>query len=157
MCPTTERDLGDGIGPGSGLAAAGARLCVGSDSHAVIDLFEEARGVELDERLRSGARGHHSARALLRAATVEGAAALGWHDTGFLAPGARADLTTIRLGSARLAGTRPADALAAVVFAATAADVSHVVAGGRPIVSYGRHLLVDDVPGALAGAIAAVT
>ncbi|HEY1279953.1 MAG TPA: formimidoylglutamate deiminase [Acidimicrobiales bacterium] len=157
VCPTTERDLGDGIGPAAGLTAAGARLCVGSDSHAVIDLFEEARGVELDERLRSGERGHHSARALLRAATGEGAAALGWHDTGFLAPGARADLTTIRLGSARLAGTRPVDAVAALVFAATAADVSHVVAGGRPIVSNGRHLLVDDVPGALAGAIAAVT
>ena len=157
LCPTTERDLGDGVGPAAGLAAAGARLCVGSDSHAVIDLFEEARAVELDERLQSGQRGLHSARALLRAATAEGAAALGWPDTGFLAPGARADLTTIRLGSARLAGTRPTDALAAVVFAATAADVSHVVIGGRPIVSDGRHLLVDDVPGALAGAIAAVT
>jgi len=157
LCPTTERDLGDGIGPAAGLVAAGARLCVGSDSHAVIDLFEETRAVELDERLHTGRRGLLPARALLRAATVEGAAALGWHDTGFLAPGARADLTTIRLGSARLAGTRRADALAAVVFAATAADVSHVVIGGRPIVSDGRHLLVDDVPGALAGAIAAVT
>ncbi len=157
LCPTTERDLGDGIGPSADLAAVGARLCLGSDSHAVIDLLEEARAVELDERLRSQARGHHSARDLLRAATVEGAAALGWADAGFLAPGARADLTTIRLGSARLAGTRPADALAAVAFAATAADISHVVAGGRPIVSDGRHLLVDDVPGALAAAIAAVT
>jgi formiminoglutamate deiminase len=157
LCPTTERDLGDGIGPSADLAAVGARLCLGSDSHAVIDLLEEARAVELDERLRSRSRGHHSARDLLRAATVEGAAALGWPDVGFLAPGARADLTTIRLGSARLAGTRPADALAAVVFAAAAADVSHVVAGGRPIVSDGRHLLVDDVPGALAAAIAAVT
>jgi formiminoglutamate deiminase len=157
LCPTTERDLGDGIGPSADLAAAGARLCVGSDSQAVIDLLEEARAVELDKRLRSRARGHHSARDLLRAATVEGAAALGWTDAGVLAPGARADLTTIRLGSARLAGTRPADALAAVVFAATAADVSHVVAGGRPIVSHGRHLLVDDVPEALAATIAAVT
>jgi cytosine/adenosine deaminase-related metal-dependent hydrolase len=88
---------------------------------------------------------------------VQGAQALGWSDAGFVAPGARADLTTIRLDSARLAGTDPPDALAAAVFAATAADVSHVVAGGRPIVSNGRHLLVDDVPGALASAIAAVT
>jgi formiminoglutamate deiminase len=157
LCPTTERDLGDGIGPSAALAAAGVRLCLGSDSHAVIDLFEEARAVELDERLRSRTRGHHSARDLLRAATVDGAAALGWSDTGYLAPRARADLTTIRLDSARLAGTRPADALAAVVFSATAADVSHVVAAGRPIVSRGRHLLVDDVAGALAVAIAAVT
>src|SRR5205823_13465732 len=102
FCPTTERELADGLGPAGPLAEAGSPLCLGSDSHAVIDLFEEARAVELDERLQSRARGHHSGQALLRAATVEGAAALGWTDAGYLAPGARADLTTIRLGSARL-------------------------------------------------------
>ena len=51
---------------------AGVRLCLGSDSHAVIDLFEEARAVELDERLASGRRGTHDPSALLRAATVGG-------------------------------------------------------------------------------------
>ena len=61
LCPTTERDLADGIGPARALADAGARLALGSDSHAVIDLLEEARAVELDERLASGERGRHSA------------------------------------------------------------------------------------------------
>ena len=51
LCPTTERDLGDGIGPARRLRDAGARLALGSDSQAVIDLFEEARAIELDERL----------------------------------------------------------------------------------------------------------
>src|SRR5262249_27365994 len=41
FCPTTERDLGDGIGPAQVLKAAGVRLTLGSDSHAVIDLIEE--------------------------------------------------------------------------------------------------------------------
>ncbi len=58
FCPTTERDLADGIGPAAALTAAGAGLCLGSDSHAVIDLFEEARAVELDARLATGERGH---------------------------------------------------------------------------------------------------
>ena len=66
LCPTTERDLADGIGPARRLADAGAALCLGSDSHAVIDLFEEARAVELDERLATGVRGHHPAAGLLR-------------------------------------------------------------------------------------------
>ena len=44
FCPTTERDLADGIGPARALADAGSPLSLGSDSHAVIDLFEEARG-----------------------------------------------------------------------------------------------------------------
>ena len=61
ICPTTERDLADGIGPASLLRDAGAELTLGSDSHAVIDLLEEARAVELDERLASGTRGHHDA------------------------------------------------------------------------------------------------
>ena len=78
LCPTTERDLADGIGGARRLRDGGARLAVGSDSQAVIDLFEEARAVELDERLAGGARGMHRAADLLRAATADGHAALGW-------------------------------------------------------------------------------
>src|SRR5262249_45744138 len=66
LCPTTERDLADGIGPAPELAAAGSPLALGTDSHAVIDLFEEARAVELDERLRSLRRGRFDGAALLR-------------------------------------------------------------------------------------------
>ena len=67
FCPTTERDLADGIGPARALADAGIPLSLGSDSHAVIDLFEEARAVELDERLRTRAtRALHRRRAARR-------------------------------------------------------------------------------------------
>ena len=82
FCPTTERDLGDGVGPSRRLADAGARLTLGSDSHAVIDLFEEMRAVELDERLATMRRGHWSAAELLTAATTTGHASLGWADAG---------------------------------------------------------------------------
>ena len=155
LCPTTERDLADGIGPARALTGAGSPLCLGSDSHAVVDLFEEARAVELDERLASGRRGNHRPDDLLAAATEAGMAALGW-DAGRLAPGRLADLVTVSLDSVRLAGTLPAEAADHLVFAATAADVTSVVAGGRQIVEDGRHLLVGDVPGALTRAIAAL-
>jgi formiminoglutamate deiminase len=155
ICPTTERDLADGIGPAAALAGAGSPLCLGSDSHAVIDLFEEARAVELDERLATGRRGHHRPAELLAAATEAGMDALGW-DAGRLAPGRLADLVTVGLDSVRLAGTRPADAVDQLVFAATAADVTSVVVGGRQVVDGGRHLLVGDVGAALTRAIAAL-
>jgi formiminoglutamate deiminase len=155
LCPTTERDLADGVGPARSLADAGSPLCLGSDSHAVVDLFEEARAVELDERLVSGRRGHHRPADLLAAATAAGMDALGW-DAGRLAPGRLADLVTVGLGSVRLAGARPAQAVDHLVFAATAADVTSVVAGGRQVVRDGRHLLVGDVGAALAKAIAAL-
>jgi len=154
-CPTTERDLADGIGPTGQLRAAGARLTLGSDSHAVIDLFEEARGVELHERLHTGARGHHQAVDLLRAATADGHASIGWPEVGTLSVGAAADLVTVDLRSVRLAGTEPTDALEAVVFAGAAADVHHVVVGGEVVVADGRHVRID-VAGELGRTVSAL-
>ncbi|HEX6389017.1 MAG TPA: formimidoylglutamate deiminase [Solirubrobacteraceae bacterium] len=143
LCPTTERDLADGIGPARALRDAGAGLALGSDSQALIDLFEEARAVELDERLATNVRGSHRAADLLGAATAGGYDSLGWPDGGCIAAGALADLCVVGLDGVRLAGTRPVDAVAATVFAASAADVRHVMAGGRWIVRDGAHVTLD--------------
>ncbi|MET7649749.1 formimidoylglutamate deiminase [Streptomyces sp. NPDC005486] len=156
MCPTTERDLADGIGPAVALQAAGSPLSLGSDSHAVIDLFEEARAMELNERLRTRTRGHWTAAALLRAASADGHAALGNPDAGTLETGAAADFTTIALDSVRTAGPVPRLGAETAVFAATAADVRHTVVAGRHVVRDGAHTLVPDVPQALARAVAAL-
>ncbi|MFJ5547688.1 formimidoylglutamate deiminase [Streptomyces sp. NPDC093225] len=156
MCPTTERDLADGIGPAVRLQRAGSPLSLGSDSHAVIDLLEEARAMELNERLASRTRGHWTAAALLRAATADGHAALGWTDAGTLEAGALADFTTVALDSVRTAGPVPRLGAETAVFAATASDVRHTVVGGRHVVRDGAHTLVGDVAAALADSIAAV-
>jgi len=152
MCPTTERDLGDGIGPTPELASAGVRLALGSDSHAVIDQMIEARAVELDERLRSQSRGIHSAPELLDMATSAGHRSLGWDDAGAIAVGNRADLTTISLITERTAGTPPEATIEAAVFASTASDITSVIIDGRQVVSDGRHKSID-VPGELDTAI----
>ncbi|WP_416972582.1 formimidoylglutamate deiminase [Streptomyces sp. 4F14] len=154
MCPTTERDLADGIGPAVALQRAGSPLSLGSDSHAVIDLFEEARAMELNERLRTRTRGHWTAAALLWAASADGHAALGWDDAGTLAPGSLADFTTIALDSVRTAGPLPRLGAETAVFAASAADVRHTVVGGRHVVRDGVHQAVPDAPRALAAAVA---
>ncbi|QDN83736.1 formimidoylglutamate deiminase [Streptomyces sp. OK228] len=156
MCPTTERDLADGIGPAAALQRAGSPLSLGSDSHAVIDLLEEARAMELNERLRTRTRGHWTAAALLRAASADGHAALGWQDAGTLEAGALADFTTIALDSVRTAGPVPRLGAETAVFAATAADVRHTVVGGRHVVRDGAHALVPEVPQALAQAVEAL-
>jgi cytosine/adenosine deaminase-related metal-dependent hydrolase len=155
MCPLTEADLADGVGPAPALAAAGSPLALGSDGHSVIDLLEEARWLELAQRLVSRRRGHFSPTDLAAAATVHGHACLGWPEAGEIVPGAYADLVTLSLDSPRLAGGG-SDPLAAVFAAGTAADVRHVVVSGIDVVRDGHHLLVDDVPGELAAAISAV-
>jgi formiminoglutamate deiminase len=125
-CATTERELGDRVGPLQALAAAGCNLCVGSDSNAVIDALEEARGMELDQRRATGRRVLHQPEELLRAATVNGMRALGW-EAGELRAGMLADFVEL---SPRL----PLDA-AGLVFGHSASDVKTVVVGGKTVVS----------------------
>jgi formiminoglutamate deiminase len=156
LCPTTEADLGDGIGPAAALSAAGSPLSLGSDSHAVIDMLQEARWLEWGQRLAAGRRGLLSAESLAVAATAAGHACLGWPDAGEIVPGAYADLVTVGLDTVRLTGAQRHAPLAAVIFGGTAADIGNVVIGGRDVVRDGRHLLVENVPGELAAAISAV-
>jgi formiminoglutamate deiminase len=130
-CPTTERDLGDRVGPLRSLADAGSPLCAGSDSNAVIDLLEEARGIELDQRRATGRRVLHQPEELLQAATLNGMTALGW-DAGELKPGKLADFVTIDQG--RFASWRHFEA-GYLMFACSARDVVNVVVGGRTVVS----------------------
>ncbi len=152
ICPTTERDLADGIGPTAALRTANVSMSIGTDSHAVVDPFEEIRAIELNQRLTTLSRGTHQPGELLGIATSNGARSLGWHDTGRIASGALADFTTVSLDSIRLAGTDSDSLAAAMVYAATTADVRHVVVGGRVIVADGLHQSID-VPSALAKSI----
>jgi cytosine/adenosine deaminase-related metal-dependent hydrolase len=147
LCPTTERDLADGIGPARRLHDAGCALVVGSDQHAVIDLFEEARAVEMGERVVTGERGCFTPAEL--AATLFGHGRLGWSDAGRLEVGARADLVAVRTDTVRTAGCDPGLAL----YAATAFDVDTVVVDGDVVVEGGRHRM-GDVAGMLTRAVA---
>jgi formiminoglutamate deiminase len=150
FCPTTERDLGDGVGRSRELHDAGARLTLGSDSHAVIDLFEEMRAVELDERLATQRRGHWEAGQLLEAG-IGGHSSLGFGDAGAIEVGARADLVTLDTRTARTAGTGADENTA--VFAAAAEDVTQVMVGGRVVVRQGDRADIGRELDAAIGAI----
>jgi cytosine/adenosine deaminase-related metal-dependent hydrolase len=105
---------------------AGCRISIGSDSHAVIDPFEELRGLEMDERLATQQRGHWTAAELLDIGTAHDG--IGIDNAGRIAVGALADLVTIDVTSPRTAGSGADEHTA--VFTATAADVTHVVVSG---------------------------
>jgi len=119
-------------------------------------MFEEARALELDERLRSETRGVHSAGALLEMATANGHRSLGWggptgagsnehRKAGRIVPAARADLVTISLSSVRTAGANADSLIETAVFGATAADVTSVIVDGRRVVEAGQHCSIDVV------------
>ena len=125
FCPTTEADLADGIGPSVALRDAGARLTLGSDGHTVIDMFAEARAVEMHERLASGRRGSWSAGQLRDAATTTGYASLGFEDAGTfeLAPSVRTAGTDKPLWSATASDVVPPQDLDPYEVARDLADV----------------------------------
>ncbi len=147
VCPSTERDLADGIGPASALLSAGVGLSLGSDQHAIIDPFEEMRGLEMDDRLATGKRGRFAPAQLLDAASASGYASLGWNG-GRIAVGAVCDLVVVAGNTPRTAGASPDQ----IWLAATAADVDTVVVGGRVVVDGSTHPL-GDVGAAIATAI----
>lgn len=143
FCPTTERDLGDGIGPSGMLTEAGATIALGSDSHAVIDPFIEMRLVELHQRLANSRRGTHQGAHLIDMGTVHGATSLGWDDAGSLTVGGLADITIVSQETVRTVASR-SDALEMLVFSATASDVTDTIVGGRRVVEEGRHHCYGD-------------
>src|SRR5450631_3020084 len=137
LCPTPARDLADGIGPARRLSDAGSPLSLGSAQHAVTALLEEARALEMHERLTSLQRGRFHPDELLAAATRH--ESIGWDDAGRLEVGARADLVAVRLDSRRTAGSAPEQ----IMLSASGADVDTVIVDGRMVVASGRHALGD--------------
>ncbi|MFJ2618927.1 formimidoylglutamate deiminase [Glutamicibacter sp. NPDC087344] len=132
MCPTTEADLGDGIGPARELADAGAVISLGSDQHAVLDPYLEQRALEHGERLRSGQRGRFSPAQISAAAREGGLRALGLKPND--------DHLLVRTDSMRTHGSRPAQ----LPLTATAADIAQVSINGKLVASNGVHTTLGD-------------
>ena len=141
FCPTTERDLADGIGPARDLADAGVSLSLGSDQNAVIDPFEEARGLEMNERLSTNERGRFRPDELVRISSANGYRSLGWFGGGVIAEGALADFVVVRDDTIRTVGSRAGQ----IVYTASAADVATVVVGGQVVVDRGEHQRLGSV------------
>jgi len=138
MCPTTEADLGDGIGPAPDLRDAGVTLAIGSDQHAVIDPFEEIARLELDQRLRAQRRGIFTPERLWHAGSAGGARALGLGGSGPVAGLRVGDPFDAMVVDAATARTRGA-ALVQLPLVARAADVTATIVGGTVTRRGGPH------------------
>ncbi len=132
MCPTTEADLGDGIGPAPELRDAGAVLAIGSDQHAVIDPWEELARLELDQRLRAQRRGVFAPAELWHAGSAGGRRALGLPggaravDAAGFAVGDPFDAVEVDPTTARTVGADPLQ----LPLVARSADVTATIIAG---------------------------
>ena len=155
-CPTTERNLGDGVVPVDEYFKQGVRVALGSDSHVEVDLLEDARELEYHLRLQKLERavldhsgsltGHPSALAarLFECATVMGAASIN-SPGGSLAPGEPADFFTVDLNDPSIAGASSDVLLSNIVFSLSRSAVKDVVVGGKRIVEDGRHDQQEEI------------
>src|SRR5215213_10200022 len=140
-CPTTERNLGDGVVPADAYFDGGVRIALGSDSQIQIDLLEDARELEYHLRLQKMERNVLApmlAERLFDCATINGAASIGF-DGGRIKPGAPADFFTVDLNDLSIAGSSPDDLLTNIVFSLARTAVRDVVVAGKRIVEDGKH------------------
>ena len=150
-CPTTERNLGDGIVPADVAMRRGIRFALGSDSQAQIDPWEDARQLDYHLRLQHQQRavlddidGLGLAQRLFDCATVNGARSLGL-PTGECTPGNDADFFTVDLNEVSLAGHSPASLLPILVFSLGRTAIRDVATGGRMLVRDGRHAKQEEI------------
>ena len=159
-CPTTERNLGDGVVPADVLFGAGVRVALGTDSHTQIDLLEDARELEYNLRLTTlrrnvlapeggaatdeGAGMSALAARLFECATHAGARSIGAPAATF-EPGSAADFFTVSLDDPSIAGAGEQDLLPAVVFSLTRAAVRETAVGGRLVTEDGRHPAQEEI------------
>lgn len=139
MCPTTEADLADGIGPARELADAGAVIALGTDQHASIDPYLEMRGLEYGERLATGQRGRFQPAELMEAAVAGGAKSLGMPSSG-LNP-VTGDYVLVDTESMRTFGSRDDQ----LPLTATSADVHKVVINDQLVATNGVHATLGSV------------
>ena len=150
-CPTTERNLGDGIVPVDVLMKLGVRHALGSDSQAQIDPLEDARQLDYHLRLTHQQRavldqidGRPIASRLFDCATLDGAQALNV-ESGSLGLGEYADMISVDLNDLSIAGHTPDTLLPLVVFGANRTAIRDVVINGKIILRDGRHPLEEEI------------
>jgi len=151
-CGTTERNLGDGIGPAEQWTSAGVATCFGTDSNVQIDLLEDARQLEYHLRLKRLERAvlapdtepETLAQRLFRCATETGARSLA-APGGVLAAGRPADFFTVDLEDPSLAGADTESLLSHIIFAAGRPAIREVFVGGKAIIQEGRHALQPEI------------
>ena len=156
-CPTTERNLGDGVVPVDAYFGAGVAVSLGTDSQVQIDLLEDARELEYHLRLQRRSRNVLAtddtdqtdesalARRLFACATTSGARSIGLKGAGVIEPGAPADFFTVDLDDPSIAGATLDNLLANVVFSLSRTAVRDVIVGGKRIVADGRHAQQDGI------------
>lgn len=149
-CPYAFARSGLGV-PFARFLDSGINLGVGTDGVG-LDMVAELRAAQMLAKVQSGRAGIASAERMLRAATADGAAAIGRDDLGTLAKGATADLLLFDLAGARY---QPVwNPLQALLTNGVAADIHSLLVDGVPLMRDHRVTVADEAAVVRRGAAA---
>ncbi len=145
VTPKTYMKLAMGMPPLARLLQAGVGVSLGTDgaaSNTDLDLLEVCRLTGLTQKWIAQDAGALPVLELLRLATRAGAQALGFTDSGALAPGMAADLVLLSTAAPRFCPAHDLPAL--VAYAAHPGDVTHVMCDGRWLLRDRQLLTLDE-------------
>jgi len=143
--PITYMKLAMGVNDLSRFFARGVNVAIGTDgpgSNADMDMLAAIRQTAILQKHELCNPEAVPGDTALRMATQNGARAMGFPDSGVIAPGRAADITLIDMDRPHLLPRH--DLVANVVHSAKAADVTHLFVGGRLLYRNGELLTLDE-------------
>jgi 5-methylthioadenosine/S-adenosylhomocysteine deaminase len=146
-CPSSNMKLASGVAPVARMLELGLTVGLGPDgpagSNNDLNMFEEMDLAAKLQKVMTLDPETLPASTALEMATIRGARVLGMEkEIGSLEPGKRADMIVVRLD--RPNAVPMYDAVSQMVYALKADDVRDVMVNGKPVVSDGRILTLNQ-------------
>lgn len=142
--PVSNLKLGSGIAPVNRMLAKGIAICIGTDGAASNDNLDFLEEVKLTGILHKGINKDPtlvSPAAVLQAAGVNGAKAMGFHNVGLIEEGWQADLILVDTEAPNLCPSEVSPAL--LVYAAKSENIDLVMCAGKLLYHKGEYLTLD--------------
>ncbi|HCJ58706.1 MAG TPA: N-ethylammeline chlorohydrolase, partial [Clostridiaceae bacterium] len=143
--PGSNMKLASGISPVKTMADMGINIALGTDgasSNINLDMLEEIRAVSYLQKVVSKDPTALPVDQVLKMATVNGAKALGFENTGVIREGMAADLIIINTQKPWYYPRY--NTKSAIVYSGNSSDVEYVIIDGRLIMEKGEIITMDE-------------
>ncbi len=145
--PKSNLKLASGFAPINDFLKSGISVALGTDGAASnnrLDMWDEMRTAALVQKCVSGDPTVLTSAQVFKMATVAGAKALGFDDTGLIKEGFKADMMLVDLDKPHYVGWDLENLPGYLVYAGSSADVISTVVAGRTLYENGTFNTMDS-------------
>ena len=144
-CPSSNLKLGNGFAPVKKMIDAGLNVCIGTDgcaSNNNLNMLEEMHLAALIHKGLNSDPQCMPASLIIDMATVNGAKAAGFDNTGSIIPGNKADISLIDISKVHMSPVN--NIKSSLIYSAQASDVDTVIVGGKILMENRVISFVDE-------------